>query len=160
VNSASAWLVAPFVVGALMVTRRGAAFAGLTTCALQLVGYYITAHLRGFSAGGTIVVFWTACAVVGGPLFGVAGQLWRNTEPSLRGLGMAVLAGVFVAEGLYSYLHELRYYATAALWVGIGVALAVLSSRGRVVELRWLALTVPLGVSGEIALTAVLHRSF
>ena len=43
VNSASAWLVAPFFVGALMRTPRGALAAGLTTCALQLVGYYVTA---------------------------------------------------------------------------------------------------------------------
>ena len=160
VNSASAWLVAPFAVGALMVTRRGAAVAGLSTCALQLVGYYVTAHLRGYSVGGSIVIFWVACAVAGGPVFGLAGHLWRRAEPRLRGLGMAVLAGVFLAEGLYSYLHELRYYATAALWVAIGAGLALLSSRGRVLELRWLALTVPLGVGGEIALTAILHRSF
>jgi hypothetical protein len=60
VNSASAWLVAPFLVGAVMRTPRGAAAAGLTTCALQLVGYYATASLRGFPAGGSIVLFWTA----------------------------------------------------------------------------------------------------
>lgn len=100
-----------------MVSRRGAAAAGLTTCGLQLVGYYVTAHVRGHSAGGAIVVFWAACAIAGGPIFGVAGHLWRTSPPRLKGLGAAVLAAAFLGEGLWSYLHELRYYATAALWI-------------------------------------------
>ena len=73
---------------------------------------------------------------------------------------MAILAGVFVAEGLYAYLHQLHHYVTGALWIVFGVALALLSSRGRVAQLRWLGLTVPLGVSGEIGLTVFLHRLF
>jgi hypothetical protein len=154
VNSAGAWLVAPFFVGALMRTPRGAAAAGLTTCALQLVGYYATAELRGFAAGGAIVVFWTACAAVGGPLFGLAGRHWR-LEPA--GLGAAVLPAAFLAEGLWVYLHELRYYATAALWLGIGAALSVTLGRD---ALRWLALTLPVGLAGEIVVSAVYSQAF
>jgi len=71
---------------------------------------------------------------------------------------MAVLAGIFVAEGLYAHLHQLHHYLTGTLWIAIGVALALLSSRGRAEPWRWLALTVPLGVAGEVVLTAVLHR--
>jgi hypothetical protein len=160
VNSASAWLVGPFIVGALMCGRRGAAAAGFTTCALQLVGYYLTAHLRGHPAGGAIVVFWAACAVVGGPIFGLAGQLWRAPTPRLRGLGAAVLAAAFLSEGLWSYLHELRYYATAALWIAIGVGIALLFGRGRPADLRWLGLTVPVALAGEILLTTIYRQSF
>jgi hypothetical protein len=57
VNSASAWLVAAFLVGAAMRTLPGAAAAGLATCLLQLVGYYVTQHPRGYPAGGSIVAF-------------------------------------------------------------------------------------------------------
>ena len=46
VNSTSTWLVAPFLVGSLAATRRGAAAAGFGTCAAQLVGYYVVADLR------------------------------------------------------------------------------------------------------------------
>ena len=160
VNSASAWLVAPFVVGALMLTRWGAAGAGLTTCSLQLVGYYATSQLRGYSPGGAIVAFWGACALFGGPVFGVAGHLWRNPPRRLRGLGAAVLASAFVAEGLWSYLHELHYYATAALWIAVGASIAVLSARNRLTDLRWLAVTLPIGLIGEIALTTIYRQSF
>jgi Family of unknown function (DUF6518) len=160
VNSASAWLVAPFVVGALMLTRWGAAGAGLTTCSLQLVEYYLTAQLRGHSPGGAIVAFWAACALLGGPVFGTAGHLWRNPPSRLRGLGAAVLASSFLAEGLWSYLHELHYDATAALWIAIGASIAILSARGRLTELRWIAVTLPIGLIGEIALTTIYRQSF
>jgi Family of unknown function (DUF6518) len=66
VNSASAWLVAPFAVGATMRTPRGAAVAGLLVCLFQLEGYYTTAQARGFPTSHSLIVFWTACAVVAG----------------------------------------------------------------------------------------------
>jgi hypothetical protein len=160
VNSASAWLVVPFFAGALMSTVTGAAAAGLTTCALQLVGYYVTAHLRGIPSGGAIVAFWAACAVVGGPVFGAAGHLWRTDRGGRRGLGAAVLASVFLAEGLWTYVHTLHYYSTAALWLSIGVVLAVVLVRGRLTELRWLALTLPIGLAGEVALSVIYRQSF
>ena len=88
VNSVSAWLVAAFLVGSTMRTDRGAAVAGLCVCALQLVGYYVVAELRGFPLGGpALIVFWFGCAVVGGPVFGLAGRRWRLESP--RGLGAA-----------------------------------------------------------------------
>jgi hypothetical protein len=160
VNSASAWLVAPFAVGALMATPRGAAAAGATTCALQLVGYYINAHLHGLATGNAILIFWGLCAVVGGPVFGAAGHMWRNAPERLRGLGPAILAGAFVAEGLWSYLHVLHYYSTATLWISIGAGIAVLSTRGRLRDLRWLLLAVPAGLLGEVVLSVVYKQSF
>jgi hypothetical protein len=150
-NSISTWLVAPFLVGSLAATRWGAAAAGFGTCAAQLAGYWVIAHLQGAGTNGALVAFWTACAVLGGPLFGLAGRLWR-TAPS--GPGIAVLAGVFVAEGLYAYCFQLQHYLTGALWIGIGAAL----TRGRAERVRWLGLMVAFGVAGEIVLTAALRR--
>jgi hypothetical protein len=154
VNSAGAWLVAPFFVGALMRTPREAAAAGLTTCALQLVGYYVTAELRGFAAGTSFVVFWTACAAVGGPLFGLAGRQWRLRPDAI---GATVLPAAFFAEGLWVYLHELRYYATAALWFAIGAGLALALSRR---AFRRLAVTLPLALAGEVLVSAVYSQAF
>lgn len=159
-NSTSTWLVAPFLVGSLATSRRGAAAAGFATCAAQLVAYYIVDHLQGVGTTGSLVAFWTACALVGGPVFGLAGRVWRSSAPERKGLGMAVLAGVFVAEGLYAYWHQLHHYLTGAMWIGIGAALALLASRGSVVQLRWLGLTIPLGIAGEVVLTSTLRRLF
>jgi len=157
-NSISTWLVAAFVVGALATTGRRAALAGFAACAFQLLGYYAVNAVRDVGTTSALVAFWSACAVVGGPLFGLAGHTWRRGPAQLRGLGTAALAGAFVAEGLYAYAHQLQQYVTGALWVTIGVALALWSSREHPRQLRWLALTVPLGVAGEAALTSVLHR--
>ena len=149
VNSASAWLVAPLLIGRTTRTARGAAGAGLAVALAQLVGYYAVARLRGYSGGGTIVVFWAGCALVGGPLFGAGGYLWRTGRPGVSGLGSTLLPAAFLAEGLWVYVHELHYWATAALWIGIGISLGIAMPRG-LVQRRWLALTLTLGIVGEI----------
>ena len=159
VNSASAWLVAPFFVGSRMRSDRGAAAAGLAVCLLQLAGYVVTAQLRGFTSGSALVVFWTVCAVAGGPVFGIAGRLWRTRTDRLRGLGAAVLAAAFLSEGLWLYGHELRYYRTAAVWIAIGLVVALTMAHG-LRERRWLALTLLAGLTGEVLLTQIYAGSF
>jgi hypothetical protein len=159
VNSASAWLVAPFLIGRLMRTRRGAAAAGLTVALTQLVGYYLTAQLRGYSPGGSIVLFWGACAVAGGPLFGAGGHVSRIGRDEFSGMGSTLLPAAFLAEGFWIYLHELRYTATAALWIGIGLALSLLVPTGQI-ERRWLPLTLTLGTAGEIAVSHIYRQAF
>lgn len=150
VNSASAWLVAPFFVG--YAARRtgtwGAAAAGLVTCALQVVvAFYATARLRGFPSSHEEIAFWTVCAIAGGPVFGAAGSRWRET-----GLGGAVLGSAFLAEGLWTYAHRLDRPATAATWCAIGIAAAL--SEGRAAA-RWLPITLPLGLAADATLTLV-----
>lgn len=157
VNSASAWLVAPFFLGAAMTTLRGAALAGFVGCLLQVVGYYVTAELRGFSAGGAIVAFWLACAVVGGPVFGAAGHLWRAREARFGALAGTVLPAAFLSEGPANYLVQLGYVSTAVLWFVIGAALAVLLMRDRR-DLRWLPLTVAIGAVGQVIVVALTSR--
>jgi hypothetical protein len=154
VNSASAWLVAPFAVGAAMASLRSAACVGLLVCVAQLAGYELTAELRGFPVDASLTFFWAVCAVVGGPLFGAGGQLLRRGPARVRGLGGALPASAFLAEGSWVYLHRLHYYATAALWLGIGVVLALALLRGTR-NYRWFALTLPLGIAGEILLTQI-----
>ena len=78
-NSISTWLVAPFLVGTLAGTRRAGAMTGVVTCAAQLVGYYLVASLSDFETTRSLVAFWVACAVVGGPIFGVAGEIALTT---------------------------------------------------------------------------------
>ena len=154
-NSISTWLLAPFLVGMLASTRRDAMLAGVLACAFELAGYYAVNAAQAIGTTAALVGFWTACAVVGGPLFGAAGQLWRTGEPRRRGLGLAALAGVFVAEGAYAFAHQEQRYLAGALWIAIGLAL-VLATR----QARWLGLTVPLGLAGEVVLTFGVQRLF
>jgi hypothetical protein len=157
VNSVSAWLVAPFVVGALMATRRGAALAGLAVCVLENVGYYVTADLRGFYNGPLLIAFWVACGVVGGPLFGAGARVWRGGDRRERGLGGALIPAVFAAEGLWLYLHEQHDTARAGLWLACAAISAAVLLR-RPAERRWLAPALTCALLGEVALTGVTTR--
>ncbi len=91
VNAASPWLTTAFVAGALQPRLRTALWAGLGATMLQVVAYYATADLRGFGVSARYLTLWSACAVAGGPVFGVAGHLWRRAAPA--GLGAALLVG-------------------------------------------------------------------
>lgn len=150
VNSVAMWLVVPFFVGYLGrgLGWKGAAGAGLVTCVVQVVAYYVTARLRGFPGSHAEIGFWTVCAVAGGPVFGAAGSQWRR-----RGIGAATLGAVFLAEGLWTYAHRLDRPATAVVWCAIGGVAALSAKRQEVVA--WLAVTVPLGLAAEVALTTI-----
>lgn len=160
VNSASAWLVLPFFAGALLKSKRAAALTGFLACGSELAGYYLTAHLRGLSAGGNIVLLWLACAALGGTAFGIAGTLWRSSSSRWHGLGPAALSAGFLGEGLWIYGHELRYYGDALLWITIGLGLAVVLNRHRLRDLSWLALTLPVALAGDVTLTVISSRLF
>jgi hypothetical protein len=150
VNSVSAWLVVPFLLGALMQTRLGAGAAGLMAAMLELLGYYVTARLRGFPESAETIAFWTACGLVGGPLFGIAAHLeWRGCR-WWRGIGLAALAGAFFAEGVWTYIQEQHRWGLGGVWVGVAIGLALLIPRDR--ALRWLGLLIPLALAGQIAL--------
>ena len=142
-----------------MPTRSRAALAGVAVCVLQLVGYYATAHLRGCATSHALIAFWLVCALVGGPIFGVAGRLWREAKTPLRGLGMAILAASFLVEGLWVYHHELGYNGTAALWIGIGLVLtAVLTRSAR--DLVWLPPTLAVAIAAEAILMRIYAQTF
>lgn len=157
VNSASAWLVVPFLVGGLMRSPSSGALAGVLACSLQVVGYFVTSELRGFPASSSYVVFWTVCAIVGGPLFGAGGQLWRSGYERFARPASTLLPAVFLAEGIWLYGVVLGYVGSTVLWVTIGVALAV-AFPWRAGAMRWLPFTLSLGIVGEVLLTHFLNR--
>lgn len=102
-NAISPWLLVAFLVGSRMEGRPPAAIAGIATLVLALAGYYAMTQLR-FGIGGSTnsLVFWGLGALVGGPVFGLAGHAWR-TSPELRyrAAALGLLAAAFIAEGGY-----------------------------------------------------------
>jgi Family of unknown function (DUF6518) len=124
-NSASPWLAGGFAAGALQSRRGPAIEAGLAACVLEVLAYYVTSMARGFPASNAYIVFWTVCAVVGGPLFGLAGWAWRRATGRARVVGVAFLPGTFIAEGIGAYLLRLHDDPAALLYIAIGVALLI-----------------------------------
>jgi hypothetical protein len=163
VNAASPWLVGAFVVGTMWAKARSAAFAGLVVCLLELIGYYATAGVRGYSASHTELAFWGICGVVGGPALGAAGWLWWRGPGRLQGLGPAILAASFLSEAAIGYGWRLRYLSTAVLFASLGVAVIALLGIRRHQHAdvaKWLAAALPVGILAELLLGLVYQQSF
>jgi hypothetical protein len=147
-NAASPWLLGAFVAGALSRSRSSAVTAGLLACLAEVIGYYLATALRGFAVADSEIAFWTACALIGGPLFGWAGWAWRRAPNRLRPVGAAFLPSVFLAEAVGTYAIRLHYAGDAILFAAIGGLLLVAISRGGRLRpvLAWTVLLVAFGV--------------
>jgi hypothetical protein len=154
-NSVTPWLAVAFVVGSM--TRRAwlAAAAGALTLLAALVGYYWLVQVRfgyGLELRGTVVV-WLVAAVVGGPVFGLAGSWWRGDRPWRRAVAAALLGAAAISEG--GYLSRIETVAAIApAYVVVGLALPILLGRSREDRIRGLLLLLPcvaLGVAGFVA---------
>ncbi len=132
VNSSSPWLLAAFAAGALPRRPAPAAAAGLVTCLVEVGAYFLTWAARDVLVPNAYGSFWTLCAVVGGPVAGLAGWAWRRGWASreegarLHALGAAFLPGTFIAEALGAYGLRLHYEPAVALFLVIGLVLFAL----------------------------------
>jgi hypothetical protein len=164
VNAASPWLTVMFVAGALWPRPSRAAAAGLATGLLELIGYYATSAAKGYAAGDhAILLFWAACALAGGPLFGVAGSTWRQATTRLSSIATATVPAAFLAEAIVVYGLRLHYLSTALLFAACGlVAFALLGLRRR--DFRRLSvcllLILPIAVTAEFVLDRIYRQSF
>jgi hypothetical protein len=154
VNSVSAWLIAPFVAGAVARHPLDGILAGLTAALAEVIGYYAYADLRGIPESSLAIAFWIMCALVSGPLFGAAGRVWRAGDRRGRGLGGALIPAAFIAEGLWLYLHELHDLSRATLWLALAAASGAVLLR-RPAERRWLVPATAAALVGEAGLTVV-----
>lgn len=164
-NTGGPWLVAAFFVGALMATDLRAALAGFITLLGCLLGYYVAAHFFvDASADSGIVLFWIGIALVGGPLFGVAGRWWRDMREWRRVVGAALLGAAIIAEGAY-VLQVVQPEDHAAGWVEIAVGVIVplllgRSNRERLLGLVALLPALLLGAVGFLVMNIVYSVAF
>jgi hypothetical protein len=100
VNSGAVWLLFAFFAGSLVRSPGWAACAGLETLAGTLVGYYLARFVAyDMSPARGTLLFWVVLALVGGPIFGLAGSWWCDRHRLKQAAGAALLGGVFLAEG-------------------------------------------------------------
>lgn len=130
-NSGAIWLVAAFVIGAVVSGARAAAVLGLIVVISEVIGYY--AYAQTFSSGiGDLRApsVWLIVAGVSGPLLGIAGLWWRTGSARQRLSGIALFAGAFVGEGLHHLFQIANHQAQGIgfLVMGLGLALALARS--------------------------------
>lgn len=126
VNSSSPWLLGGFIAGALYRERNPAALAGLATLLVEVGAYFAAADTLAIPVMHDYVLFWTVCAVAGGPVAGYAGWSWRRGGPRAHGLGAAFLPASFIAEAFGGYGLRLHYGPGITMFLVIGVALFAL----------------------------------
>ena len=145
-NSGAVWLLFAFIVGSLISTDGWAAAGGVGVLVGAVIGYYaaVPVVVEGAAANLHSVTIWTGTALVGGPVFGVAGRWWRAEEPPRSSIALGVLGGVFVAEGLYD-VATLANVRTAG-WVMLSVGLLLPIALGRSARQRLLGLAAMLPV--------------
>lgn len=154
-NAISPWLLVSFLAGSSMPGRMSAIAAGTAILLLALVGYYATTQMRYGIGGGTgSLVLWGISAVLGGPVFGSAGRMWRTGPPTARSIALGLLAAVAIAEGIYHAL-VLDEPPVGAGFVVVGLLVPLLLGRTQAVRIGAYAATVPaiaLGGLGYVAL--------
>lgn len=156
VNAASPWLTTAFLAGALQSRMSTAVAVGVSATTLQVVAYYVTAEFRGFGVSTSYVVLWSLCAIVGGPIFGAAGHVWRRASPA--GLGGALLVAAYASEAAVAYHLRLGYDSTALLFGAIALLLSLGLGRHRRQHRalgRWLLPALLAGAAGHAALGSV-----
>jgi uncharacterized protein DUF6518 len=157
-NAISPWLLVAFLVGSTMPDRRSAILAGVATLVLALVGYYATTQLRyGIGGGTSSLIFWGLGAVVGGPVFGLAGHEWRNGEHRARAIALGLLAAAFLAEAGY-HLVVLSEPPVAAGFAIAGLLVPLVLGRSRQDRIGAYVAAVPalaLGTLGFVVFIAL-----
>lgn len=131
-NSGAIWLLIAFGVGALMPST-GLAVTGATASLVgSVVWFYMAAHyLVGTRVSSVAIAIWLLAAVAGGPLYGLAGRWWRHESDVRHVLGLALVGGVFIAEGAFTLLHGPRVPIVGWVEVGVGALFAVIVARSK-----------------------------
>jgi hypothetical protein len=162
-NAASPWLTPMFFLGAFRRRPWGAALVGATTGLLELLGFFAIAAVRGDASAHSLVLFWVACALLGGPIFGLAGWLWWRGPRVLSAFGGALLPAAFFAEAAVIYGWRLHYLPSAILFVAVGVGVLLLLGlrgwqHGRIA--LWLLVAFPAGVVAELLVGMAYSQAF
>ncbi len=157
-NAISPWLLVAFLAGSSMPSRASAITAGIVTLVLALVGYYATTQIRYGIGGGTgSLVFWGLGALTGGPVFGLAGRLWRTGTDLLRPIALGLLAAVAIAEGIYHAVVLVEPSVGAGFVVG-GLLVPLVLGRTWQDRIRSYVAALPalgLGGLGYVAFTVI-----
>jgi hypothetical protein len=160
-NSGAIWVTVAFALGWRTPSDVFAALAGLLALVAALVGYFVAAAIANAGVSASTVAIWVGVALVGGPVFGIAGR-WRAAAPGWRAaVAAAALGAVYLAEGLWT-VWVIPHMALAG-WVGVivGCLVTLLLASDRATRTRACILLFPLtllGVAGY-ALIDLVFRS-
>ncbi len=146
-NSSGSWSLAAFVVALALADGRprNGAVLGFIAFATMLVGYVLATSLRGFPTSTSTVVFWTAAALVVGPVLGVGADWVTGDDRRRIAVGITPIAGILIGEGIYG-LTRIADSTDPRYWIAqivVGVV-CLLSVAIRVRSATWIAVSIGL----------------
>ena len=154
-NLGPVWLVPAFFVSAIGDRVWKSMAAGWLTLLGMVGGYYWFESVwndHAFGVGRWMLI-WLVIAVAAGVIFGTAGYLWRHRDHRWHSLGSALLAGVFLTDGINMLIHYESYshmIPVPVTEIVIGGLLVLALERGKRDRLRGYAALVPVVAVGLI----------
>ncbi|MEV4645758.1 DUF6518 family protein [Saccharopolyspora sp. NPDC049357] len=140
-NSSGSWTLLAFLLALPAPTAASGAVCGFGSLLSMLAGYVLTDLLRGYPASTGLMVFWSAAALIAGPLLGVGAQ-WLRRRPGTRAaLGLSSLCGVLLGEAGYGLL-VIAQSTSPVYWWGQGLVGVLLLAAGAGWKLRGPGLVV------------------
>jgi len=166
-NLVGVWALVAFGAGAGARTVVGGAGRGLFALLAAVAVYYLAYGLlgEGWRAIGAAraATIWGLVAVVTGPPLGLSGSLWRHRTGWLRALGVAVPAGVLIAEGVVFQSQvpndvAARTLLSAEAILGVALPFALVhGARWRLIALAGAALVAGVGIAGLLVVLPALR---
>jgi Family of unknown function (DUF6518) len=146
-NSAAIWLLLAFVSGVAASRPIRGAVAGTLLLVALVVTFFAISHLiYSVEHVARLTMFWLCTALVGGPIFGLSGAVWRGGDAVWRGVTAALVGSTFVSEAIAFQGNE---GIGRLLEVILGIALTAFLTAG--LRQRLVALgTFPFAVGGGL----------
>ena len=162
-NLVGVWGLVAFGAGAGARSVIGGAGRGLFALLAAVAVYYLAYGLFGegwrAAGAGRAAMVWGSVALLAGPTLGLAGSVWRHRQGTARSLGIAVPAGVLIAEGLLFGAQVPNDPAARSLLTVeavVGIALPMFLVRGMRARAIGLSAAVLVAVGTLVGLLVVL----
>ena len=86
-------------------------------------------YLIGMPVSSAGIAIWLIASVTGGPLYGLAGYWWRIGPGVRHVVGLALMGGVFIAEGVFTLIHDPLLPIVGWVAVGVGALFTIALAR-------------------------------
>jgi hypothetical protein len=141
--------------------KAGLAVAAATASLVgSVVWFYMAAHyLVGMPVSSAGIAIWLIASVTGGPVYGLAGYWWRHGPGARHGIGLALTGGVFIAEGVFTLIHDPRLPIVGWVAGGVGAMFTIAvarSSRDRLLSFVALPIVTALALVAYAAIYGTL----
>lgn len=124
-SSGVVWVVFAFILTGLLGLSAGwSALLGFLSLVGALAGYYVAQRFIGdATSSDSSMTVWLVAAIVGGPIFGIAGSWW-NAGGTVRS------SGTWLSTGGESLRSEARMWHLSRPVIGVALVSAVLLAEG------------------------------